>query len=171
MSSSLNDLLFVKVRNLLKREPSSQDTNGEIFALTHWNASLVDQVSERLLEQSPTEQNVRDLYYWGRFCFWKLREMNLAPADLDRLHGMVSTIDFMFKYLEYPTQIPFKYWSDIAPHLVDEVRRFRAQSKSYDEFWANGLDARPLTAKDKWLESNPETQEIWDKRQGESFGL
>jgi hypothetical protein len=163
MSSSLNEILIRKIRSLLQKEPTSGSSNrDELVSLADWNTMLVDQVTDELLALPPTEQSIHDLYYWGRFIFARMKEINKG-ATVERLYGLVHAIDLMFKYLSRPTVIPFKYWSDIAPHLVGEVRRFRAQTKSYEEFYRQDMQGKLLDDKDKWLAETPETAELYER--------
>lgn len=163
MSSSLNEILLTKIRDLLQKEPLSTTTATDaILALTDWDTSLVDQVSDALIAAPPTEANIHNLYYWGRLVFHRMKELN-GGVKIERLYGLAYITDLMFKYISRPTKIPFKYWEDITPQMLEQIRHFRNQSKTYDEFFEQDLKADFLSRKDNWLASNPETAAIYER--------
>lgn len=162
-SSPFNEILLTQIRSLLRKDPTSiRGSLNDLLAIAKWNTSLVDQVSDALVGAPPTEENIRDLYYWGRFLFNQMKDLN-EGTEVERFYGLAQVTDFVFKYISRPTKIPFRYWEDIAPHLLGEVRRFRSQTKSFREFYKQDLDTEPLSRKDKWLASNPETAAMYDR--------
>jgi|GEM_PF-3604878 len=127
----------------------------------HFDRDLLASKLTELESLAPSQSSNED--------YAKLTVSVLTYAEMKRLMSLKFNC---FAYVDdlsertktnYRNQIPFKYWTELAPHLLGEVCRFRAQTKSYDEFYKSDLQTKLLEDKDKWLASNPETADLYER--------
>jgi len=134
--------------------------------LCEWTPELVDEVNKRFLQDEISEERVFELMEWASFVFMNFNyQESRRPIEMPlpkKIFQFCEAFFFIFSLASRSVKIPYKYWEDIAPHLLNELRRFYLSSDEWEHFWFEKLDTKPKEDKKEELRTNPETAEIFN---------
>lgn len=171
--SSLSPTEARKILAALRNRFRDSGEIGEKLIEAHkWGAQKFHDMNEFLIHQPPSEGNARAFYNWSRFVF---NYANSNPADTRRItisekdDAIASAFGFCFRMAAQPYPVPFYLWSDLAPHIIGEMKKFYSSSVTKFEEFQNNVDWDCVIKRREDLKHNPATEKSisdWEASRG-----